>query len=479
VAVTQLTSCSAERPPYSTTRWMRSSPFVTPATVPFRLVRFRASDVAGATGGRLVGSDVELDGASFDTRTLGFGQLFVPIVAERDGHDFVAAAIAAGAAATLWSRGPADHLGVSAIEVDDTAAALLALAGWARGQLPSTVVGITGSVGKTSTKDLVVAAVGAGRRVAANVRSFNNEQGLPVTVLGAPDDTEVLVLEMGMRGFGEITRLCDVGRPDIGVVTAVAPSHTERVGGIDGVARAKAELVAALPPNGTAILNADDVRVAAMAGTSPAPVVTFGSDVAADVRIEDLVLDELARASFRVRTPWGDAAVRLSVSGAHMAGNAAAAIAVAGVTGVDIAAAADALGAAAVSAARMDVVRVASGGVVINDAYNANPTSMRASLHALAAVDGSRRVAVLGPMAELDEPDAAHREIAAVVRSIGAELVAVGTDRYGVEPVEREAVVDVVGPITPGTVVVVKASLVGGLQAVAGALIAAAGGPAA
>ena len=215
-----------------------------------------------------------------------------------------------------------------------------------------------------------------------------------------------------------------------------------------------------------------------MAASSPAPVVTFGADAGADVRVEDLVLDELARASFRVRTPWGDAAVRLAVSGAHMATNAAAAIAAAGVVGVDVAAAADALGAATMSAARMDVVRVASGGVVINDAYNANPTSMTAALHALAAVEGTRRVAVLGPMAELDDPDVAHREIAGVARELGAELVAVGTDRYGIEPVDREAVADVVGPITPGTVVVVKASNAGGLQAVAAALIAAAGGPA-
>lgn len=440
-------------------------------------MRFRASDVATSTGGRLVGPDTELVGASFDSRSLQFGELFVPLVADRDGHDFIAAAIAGGAGATLWSRGEGDHLGVPAIEVTDTGVALLALAGWARRQLAATVVGITGSVGKTSTKDFVAAAVGVDRRVAANVHSFNNEQGLPVTVLGAPDDTEVLVLEMGMRGIGEIARLCAISRPQIGVVTAVAPSHTERVGGIDGVARAKSELVQALPADGTAILNADDARVAAMASVSAAPVLTFGADSAADARIEDLVLDEVARPSFRLRTPWGDAEVRLAVSGAHMAGNAAAAIAVAGVTGVEVGAAAEAVGRATLAAARMDVVRVASGGVVINDAYNANPTSMRAALHALAAVEGTRRIAVLGPMAELDEPEPAHREIAAVVRSIGAELVAVGTDRYGVEPADRDAVVDVVGPIGPGMVVVVKASLVGGLQAVAAALIAAAGGP--
>ena len=268
VAVTQLTSCSADCPPNSTTRCIR--PGVTTTTVPFAAVRFRASEAAAATRGRLVGPDVEITGAAFDSRSLQAGDLFVPIVAARDGHDFVADAIAAGAAAYLTSRPALAAAGrsaaVAAIEVADTGDALMALAGWARTRLPATVVGITGSVGKTSTKDLVAAAVAADRRVAANERSFNNEQGLPVTIIGAADDAEVIVLEMGMRGLGEIARLCAVARPDIGVVTAVAAAHTELVGGLAGVARAKGELVDALPATGAAILNADDQAVAAMAG---------------------------------------------------------------------------------------------------------------------------------------------------------------------------------------------------------------------
>ena len=240
-------------------------------------MRFRASQVATATGGRLVGADVEMDGASFDSRTLRPGQLFVPIVAERDGHDFIAAAARAGAAAALASRPADDALRLPIVEVADTGAALVELAAWARSRLSADVVGITGSVGKTSTKDLIVAAVGGARRVAANVRSFNNEQGLPVTVLDASDDADVLVLEMGMRAAGEIARLCAVGRPGIGVVTAVADAHTARLGGIDGVARAKAELVEALPASGTAILNADDDRVTAMAGRTDAAVLRVRS----------------------------------------------------------------------------------------------------------------------------------------------------------------------------------------------------------
>ena len=430
-------------------------------------MRIRASQAADAIGGTLVGADVESDGASFDTRSLRPGQLFVPLVAERDGHDFVDAAIAAAAAVTLWSRPPDTVPALPAIVVTDTAAALMDLATWARTRLAATVVGVTGSVGKTSTKDLVRAAVGAGRRVAANERSFNNEQGLPVTILGAPDGTEVLVLEMGMRGFGEIRRLCDVARPEIGVVTAVAPSHTERVGGIDGVARAKAELVEALPDHGTAVLNADDPRVRSMAALTGARVLMFGRAGDADVRIADLTLDVLARPRFTVHTPWGTTEVVLPVSGAHMAANAAAALAVAGVVGVGLDEAVAALRRTELSAMRMQVDRAAAGGLVINDAYNANPTSMAAALDALAAVDADRRIAVLGLMAELDDPVPAHLAVAARAAELGVRLVAVGTDRYGVDPVDVADVADLIGAVGPGTAVLVKASRAVGLDRLA------------
>lgn len=432
----------------------------------------RASTIAAAAEGRLVGADVEVRGASFDTRTLQPGELFVPLVAERDGHDFLDAAVAAGAAAYLTSR-PAGERPIPAIEVADTAASLLAIAAAARRRLDATVVGVTGSVGKTSTKDLIAAAVGAGRRVTANARSFNNEQGLPVTILGAPDDTEVLVLEMGMRGFGEIARLCAVGRPDIGVVTRVGAAHAGRVGGIAGVARAKSELVRSLPTTGTAVLNADDPLVAAMAAETDATVVTFGAGPGADVAIGALRLDELARPRFTLHTPWGAPTLALAVSGEHMAVNAAAAMAVAGVAGIDVEAAAAALSAATTAEGRMTVHRLASGAVVIDDAYNANPTSVGAALHALAAVGATRRVAVLGLMAELDDPAAGHREVAALATALDIELIAVGTDAYGVPPVAPDAVADAVGPLTEGVAVVVKGSLVAGLQAVAAGLVAA------
>jgi len=439
-------------------------------------VRLRASDVAAATNGRLVGDDVEVDGASFDTRSLRPGELFVPLVAERDGHDFIGAAAAAGARATLTSRdaGSAAAAGISAIEVADTSQALIELATWAASRLGATVVGITGSVGKTSTKDLAAAAIAAGHRVAANQRSYNNEQGLPVTVLGAAHDTEVLVLEMGMRGHGEIARLCAIAPPTIGVVTAVADAHTARLGGIDGVARAKAELVIALPPSGVAILNADDERVRAMADVTQARSMTFGESSLADVGVDRVSLDELARPSFRVHTPWGEADVRLAVSGRHMVGNAAAAIAAAGVLGVDVAGAAAAVSTAELSASRMAVRRLTSGAVVIDDAYNANPASMAAAFDALAALPASRRVAIVGVMAELDEPADAHRAIAALAAEKGIELVAVGTDLYGVPPTSDP--VAAAGRLAPGTAVLVKASRIAGLDRVAAALVAAPAG---
>jgi UDP-N-acetylmuramoyl-tripeptide--D-alanyl-D-alanine ligase len=271
-----------------------------------------------------------------------------------------------------------------------------------------------------------------------------------------------------MRGFGEIRRLCDVGQPSIGVVTAVGSSHTERVGGIAGVARAKAELVAALPASGIAVLNADDEHVAAMARDATASVLTFGTSATAEVRAEGIVLDELARARFTVHSPWGTVDVALAVSGRHMVSNATAAIAVAGALGVPIEAAA-ALATTRISAMRMETVRAPSGAIVINDAYNANPTSMRAALESLVALPAERHVAVLGAMAELDDPVAAHADIAALARELGVDLVAVGTDLYGATPTDDP--VAALGGLSAGDAVLVKASRVGGLERVAAALL--------
>ena len=429
-------------------------------------MRFRASDVAAATGGRLVGPDCEIDGVSFDTRTLRPGQLFVPLVAERDGHEFVPTALQAGASAYLSSR-PAQ--GGTAIEVADTLRALMDLAAERRGTYTGPLVGVTGSVGKTSTKDLARAALSASRRTWANDRSFNNEQGLPTTLLNAPDDTEVMVLEMGMRGFGEIAELCRIARPTIGVVTRVAEAHSDRVGGIDGVARAKAELVQALPPDGVAVLNADDHRVRRMAEATDAEVLLYGEAPDAHVRAVDVQLDELARPSFRVVTRWLEVQVRLGISGRHMVSNALAALAVVEAVGGSLFAGAEALADVGLTAMRMEVLRTPAGALVLNDSYNANPTSMRAALDALAAMPASRRFAVLGVMAEISDPEAEHRAIIDYAHRSGIVVLAIGTDLYGIEPVTDP--VAALGSLAGGDAVLVKGSRVAGLERVAAALL--------
>ena len=235
-------------------------------------MRFSISELAARLGGEQVGPDVTVTGASIDTRTVLPGQLYVPIVAERDGHEFIGAALESGSPAYLTEREP---IGGTAVVVEDTAVSLLRLGLFARERMEGRVIGITGSVGKTTTKDLLQGCLASAFVVAASERSFNNELGLPLTLLNAPDDVEWVVLEMGARGAGHITRLTDVGRPDVGIVTSVAMAHVEFFGDLEGVARAKSELVAALPPTGVAVLNFDDPHVARMASVSPCPVLSY------------------------------------------------------------------------------------------------------------------------------------------------------------------------------------------------------------
>jgi UDP-N-acetylmuramoyl-tripeptide--D-alanyl-D-alanine ligase len=439
-------------------------------------MQLRTSELAAACAGRLVGPDVVVDGASFDSRSVSSGQLFVPVVAERDGHAFVRAAVDAGAVAYLTSAGRVDER-ATAVEVVDTSDALLALGRLARSRLGDRVVGVTGSVGKTSVKDLTRAVLARTYSTTANQRSFNNELGVPVTLLGAPEGTEAVVLEMGMRGFGEITRLCQVGRPTVGVVTVVGEAHIGRVGGtLDGVARAKGELVEALPESGTAILNADQPVCLALAAWTNAQVLTFGAH-GGDVRAVGVGLDHLARARFTLATPWGSVAVQLAVSGAHNAVNAAAAAAVGLTLGVPLAEVASGLEGATLSPWRMEMTRAASGTLVLNDAYNANPTSVRAALEALAALPVTgRKVAVLGPMAELgDDAPQRHAAMAAVVRELGLELVAVGTGDYGVSPCadidDAVAALGALGALGPDDAVLVKGSRVAGLEVLAQRLV--------
>ena len=435
-------------------------------------MHLRTDDIAAAVGGTHHGSVVEVDGAAIDSREVRGGELFVALVAERDGHEFIRQAMDAGAFAALCARRqPGDR---TSILVDDTDSALLDLGRLARRQLPDRVIAITGSVGKTTVKDLTAAALRTQLRTAASVRSFNNERGVPLTLVSAADDTEAVVVEMGARGRGHIALLCDVARPTVAVVTLVALAHAEMFGTIDAVAAAKGELVEALPPDGTAVLNADDALVAAMARRTDAAVITYGvQQSAVDVHAEAVALDDELRPRFRLRSPWGDTDVRLSVRGLHQVSNALAAAAAAMVIGVDPAAVAEGLGLAEVSPWRMSLGRSASGLVVLNDAYNANPTSMAAALDALASLPARRRVAVLGVMAELGpDSDLEHRRIADYAEHLGIEVLTVAAPEY-----ERKGVTDahdalaVLSDLGDGDAVLVKGSRVAGLETLADELI--------
>jgi UDP-N-acetylmuramoyl-tripeptide--D-alanyl-D-alanine ligase len=451
-----------------------------------RAVQFHASDLARHLGGTVSGPDTELSGVSIDSRNVGSGNLFVPLVAERDGHRFVSAAIRAGARGYLSAEGAlVGAEDATAILVADTTAALTAIGALARSRLGGAVVGVTGSVGKTSMKDLTLAACRGAKSTHASEKSFNNELGVPLTLANAPDDTEVAIVEMGARGIGHIEYLCRIARPTVGIVTAVALAHSELFGAIEGVARAKGELVEALPPDGVAVLNADDRLVAAMTSRTEARVVTYGL-TAGDVRATGVMLDNLLRPRFVVECDAGRVEVALAVRGAHMALNAAGAVAAALAVGVALDQAAAGLEAAALSPWRMDVVRAADGLVVVNDAYNANPTSMRAALAALAALPATHRVAVLGVMAELGpEGPAEHAAVAREAASLGVQVIAVDAVAYGPGALhvgDRAGAAAALGPLLNGepggAAVLVKGSRVAGLEVLAGQLVVDHGGPA-
>lgn len=424
-------------------------------------------------GGELLGPDVQIDGASIDSRSVRPGQLFVPIVAERDGHDFIKSALDGGATAYLSSR--VDPVGGTAIRVADTALALADLGRAVRARVPDRVVGITGSVGKTSTKDLLAGVLRTTYRTAASEKSFNNELGLPITLAAAADDVEAVVLEMGARGVGHIDLLCSIAKPTVGVITRVEGVHLELFGDIESVARAKGELVESLPADGIAVLNADHRYVAAMADRTSARVLRYGLSPNVDVYASDIVLDDELRASFRLHTPWGSTEVRLGARGEHQVPNALAAAAAAGGLGVPVESMADGFLAAELSGLRMELATSSRGVTVLNDAYNANPTSMSAALRSLATLPASRRVAVLGTMAELgaDSPDQ-HRAIALEARDLGIEVIAVAEADYG-DTARHVSDVDGVsaelGDLDDGTAVLVKGSRVAALERVAQALL--------
>ena len=432
-------------------------------------MRFTSVQIAEITGGRLVGDDVECDSVTIDSRTVEPGALFVPIVAERDGHDFIEAAIEAGASAHLTQREPQ---GGTAIVVDDTLRALTELGREARRRHRGPVVAITGSVGKTTVKDLAVAAIGIDLECHASLRSFNNEYGVPLTLVNAPETADVLIVEMGARSIGNIDDLCAIAEPTVGVVTWVGAVHTSEFGSIDGVAKAKGELVQALPADGTAILNIDNDRVAAMADLSFAEVLTYGEG--AMVAATGVELDDELRPEFTVIVDGQRHRVALPVHGEHQVSNALAAIAAARAVGVPTDRAVIGLRSVQLSPWRMEFRRRADGGLLINDAYNANALSTESALRSLAGVDAERRVAVLGLMAELgDHHDEDHRAMTDLADELGIELLAFREPAYGRPVLESfDDVVEALGELGPGVAVLVKASRVAGLERLAERLLA-------
>jgi UDP-N-acetylmuramoyl-tripeptide--D-alanyl-D-alanine ligase len=456
--------------------------------------------VALVTGGVVVGGDPSALVTSefvIDSRRSGPGSMFVAVVGERvDGHDFAAAAIAAGAVGVLGTRAVA---GLPCVVVPSVIDALAALARHVLRSLPSAViVGITGSSGKTSTKDLCACLVERLGPTIAPAGSFNTEYGLPLTVLRADFGTRYLVLEMSARSIGHIAYLCGIAPPRYGVVLNVGHAHAGEFGGPEQIAVAKGELVEALPSDGVAVLNADDPRVLAMAARTAARVVTFSvaSSVAAsagaDFRAVDVRLDGMGRAGFTLVTSSGSAAVSLRVHGAHQVPNALAAAALAAELGLGLDEIADGLSTAvARSRWRMEVTTRADGVVVINDAYNANPESVRAALDALTHMAGDGRAfAVLGHMAELGASSAdAHVEVGCYAASKGvAALIAVGDEAGPVlegarsvrswhgeaVPVpDGSAAVELLrDQLKPGDVVLVKASRAASMESAAAELLA-------
>jgi UDP-N-acetylmuramoyl-tripeptide--D-alanyl-D-alanine ligase len=440
-------------------------------------MRFTANEIARAVDGTMRGDDVNVTGVTIDSREVVGGELFVPILGDRDGHEFVPAAIAAGAAAYLTESGFV-RSEATALVVEDTGRALLDLGRHARSRLADSgvdrVVGITGSVGKTTVKDLTAAALAARFTVQASPRSFNNELGVPITLANSPDDVEAVVVEMGARGRGHIAELCDLARPTIGIVTTVALAHAEMFGTVEEVAAAKGELVESLPLDGTAVLNGDQPLVAAMASRTRASVVTFAVDHAgADVTASGITIGDDLRPSFRLQSPWGEADVNLSVRGAHQVMNALAAAAAAMACGVPPENVADGLARAVLSPWRMDLQRTATGALVLNDSYNANPTSMEAALRSLAALPARRHIAVVGVMAELGPSGPAeHLRMAELARALGIDLIAVQAADYGVRVVENvDNALAALAELGDGDAVLVKGSRVAGLERLAASLL--------
>ena len=472
------------------------------------MITLSLAEIAEVVGGRLTGGalpeTVVSSAVRTDSRVIGPGDLFVAIVGEsHDGHAFASSAVSSGAVAVLASH----ELDLPCVVVADTIAALGRLA---RGVLDRVdglvVVGVTGSSGKTSTKDLMAQVLPAFGPTIAPAGNLNNEIGLPLTALQVDQGTRVLVAEMGARGAEHIRYLTGIAPPRIGVVLNVGTAHVGEFGSRELIASAKGELVEALPhasEGGIAVLNADDPLVLGMRSRTTARVVTFGEAVDADVRAVTVGLDDLGRPSFQLVSGGREATVTMQVHGRHQVSNALAVAAVGLSLGLDLSEVASGLsGARSASRWRMEVTETLSGVTVVNDAYNANPESVRAALEALASMSRAtparaarRAVAVLGAMRELgDHAAIAHQEIGRIAVRLGVDRLVIVGQGPEVTALAEGARAELAGSTTattvcamvddipegvellrdevvPGDVVLVKASRSSGLERIAAALI--------
>ncbi len=391
-------------------------------------MEFTTSQIEHITSGELKGEEKVIQAATQDSRKVTPGCLFVPLISERDGHAYIEEALSLGAAAYLTEQEPKEG---TSIRVENTGTALTQLGKAARFSFHVPVVGITGSVGKTSVKDMTNAVLSQQGDVHASLNSYNNEIGVPLTLLNAPDDSSFLVLEMGARKEGDIAELSEITYPDIGVITTVVESHTEVFGSLDSISNTKGEILERLPSEGCAVLNADVEDVMRQSSRTRARKLTFGQQ--GEVRASSVEFDENLNPSFVMESPWGRSEIKLNVAGEHMIPNALAAASVGLALGLPIESVAEGLSCIDLSPLRMEIVTCSNGVIVINDTYNANPTSMKAALDSLSLLPcKGRKVAFLGLMAELGEKTSiAHTEVKRHAEELGIEVVAVETELYG------------------------------------------------
>tara|TARA_B100001113_G_C21111610_1_gene623517 strand:+ start:439 stop:1749 length:1311 start_codon:yes stop_codon:yes gene_type:complete len=429
-------------------------------------------EIVNITGGQLFGDlNAIVNGVSTDSRSIGKKQLFVPIIAERNGHDFVSDAMAKGASGHLFSQGEPQG---NAIKVNDTLVALQDLAKFARKKIAGDVVGITGSVGKTTTKDILFSSLRNLTEVHVSKLSYNNELGLPLTILAAEDSTKHLILEMGARGPGQIAELAKIASPTIGIITRVASAHTEFFRDIDHIAETKGALIESLPSSGTAILNNDDPRVAEMAKRTDAGIVTYGLENAT-VTATNISMETDLTTSFQITTPWGTADSRINIPGVHNVTNALAAISAGLSMGFGLEDLCLSLADIDLSPMRMESKYLENGNLVINDSYNANPASMNAAIDTLLSSPRTQKYAVVGTMAELGSiSEEAHREVASRLTDNGIQWISVAEPKYGGQDVSswEEALTFITAETSQSkdAIILIKGSRIAELDQLAAAL---------